>query len=449
MNYYLIKGMNVRIGGQRPRPRVALLGVFNASDMEHFQRMFPTIWLAKNIDDLKELVDVREIDLIIIASNVENASNWPKKAHVVCFSGNISSLPGPVEDTYLQILSDAETEEFLFPHCSLSISRRREADYGNLTSVRWWPKVHLRYTSITDDDLETATTIFSKGAIICELHTDSPLAVAFIREDTKLGVAWLPSVNTNQAAWVEVLVTQWAQSDKDSFPSFGDWTNYSEWLVAEEEQILSKIQALEEKKQKSVTEIDKQIGKLTTELALAKTSANNGQRRLITAQGQGLVDEVAEALKAIGFDVTNVDELVAGKGPRREDLRLGHSTKEGEEWSAIVEVRGYARSAGNSADLLRLNRFASLYKQETGQDPDKLIYIVNGQLELLPPQRQKPLASAPEDLQIFSESGGILIWSIDLFRALKSTDSSNYPALLESIKRAQGRWVPFDVPSPN
>jgi len=255
-------------------------------------------------------------------------------------------------------------------------------------------------------------------------------------------------VDTNQAAWVEVLVTQWAQSDKESFPSFGDWTGSPEWMVAEEEQILSKIRALEEKKRKSIIEIEKQIGELTTELALAKTNANNGQRRLITAQGQELVDEVAKALKAVGFDVTDVDELVAGKGPRREDLRLGHSTKEGEEWNAIVEVRGYARSGGNTADLLRLDRFAKLYKNETGREPDKLIYIVNGELELLPSQRQEPMVSATEDLQIFSESGGILIWSVDLFRALKATDPSNYPALLESIKRAQGRWVPVGVPSP-
>lgn len=132
----------------------------------------------------------------------------------------------------------------------------------------------------------------------------------------------------------------------------------------------------------------------------------------------------------------------------REDLRLGHLDEGGEEWNAIVEVRGYARSAGNTADLLRLARFAELYEKETGKPPDKRIYIVNGQLELLPSQRQKPLASAPDDLEIFSDSDGILIWSIDLFRVLKETDPTDYPALLRSIKRARGRWIPVDVQSP-
>lgn len=220
-------------------------------------------------------------------------------------------------------------------------------------------------------------------------------------------------------------------------------------MVREEEETLSQIQALEQKKKEAVIEIDKQIGELVTKLTLVKANANKGLRRLITAQGPELVDEVAKAFKDIGFNVTDVDELIDEKGTKREDLRLGHLDKKGEEWNAIVEVRGYARSAGNTADLLRLARFADLYEKETGKAPDKRIYIVNGQLELLlPSHRQKPLASAPEDLQIFSESGGILIWSIDLFRALKATKTADYPALIESIKCAQGRWVPADFSSP-
>lgn len=446
--------MNGRIGGQRPRPRVALLGTFEANDVEHFKRMFPTIWSAQNMSDLAELVDVRETDLIIIASGVDYAAEWPHKTHVVCFSKDVNRLPGPIPRSYLQISDEAETEEFLFPDAPLPISRRREADYRNLSSVRGWPRLHLGFEftttgpGIPESKRKAATAIFNGGSIICECHTNSPLAVAFIRENTNLGVGWLPSVDTNQAAWVELLVTQWAKSDKDAFPSFGDWMDSPEWMVPEEEQILSQIQALEQKKQESMIEIDKQIGQLTTKLALTKANANKGLRRLITAQSEELVDEVAKALKDIGFNVTVVDQLVDEKRPKREDLRLEHLDKGGEKWNAIVEVRGYARSGGTTADLLRLDRFANLYEKETGQAPNKRIYIVNGQLELLPSQRQEPLASATEDLQIFSDSDGILIWSIDLFRVLKATDPTDYPTLLESIKHAQGRWVPVDVSSP-
>jgi hypothetical protein len=439
--------MKGRIGGQRPRPRVALVGLFGTDNVMHFLNMFPTVWRANNIQSLKESVDVREIDLIVIASDITDASDWPYETHVICFSKDIPYLPGPVLRTFLKISGAAETEEFLFHDVILPISRRLEADYYNLTSVRGWPRIALGYQSIATDKLEKATAIFSNGAIISERHTNSPLAITFLREDTNLGVAWLPSVNRNQSAWVELLVTQWAQSDKDAFPSFGEWINSPEWMVPEEAQILSQIQALEQKKKDAVIEIDKQIGEFATKLALAKAKANNGLRRLITSQGEELVDEVVKALSTIGFSVTKVDPLI-GEKPKREDLRLKHLGKSSEEWNAIVEVRGYARSGGTTSDLSRLDRFAELYEKETGQAPDKRIYVVNGQIELLPPQRQEPLVSAIEDLEIFSESNGILVWSIDLFRALKATYPTDYPALLESIKCAQGRWVPVVAPSP-
>jgi hypothetical protein len=337
----------------------------------------------------------------------------------------------------------------LFADVPLSVSRRREADYGDLSSVRGWPRLDLNFkVSIYDGGVlqterTSATSIFNSGSIICERHTNSPLAVAFIREESNLGVGWFPSVTKNRAAWVEVIVTQWAQSDKRAFPGYGDWTNSQEWMVPQEMQILSRIQALEQKKREFVIDADKQIGELTMELALARTTADSGRRRLITAQGPELVDEVARALQDIGFNVVDVDQLVGGKRSKREDLRLEYLPKGGEQWNAIVEVRGYARSGGTTADLGRLARFAELYRKETGEAPDKRIYIVNGELELLPSQRQEPLASATEDLQIFSESDGVLIWSIDLFRALKATDPTDYPALLKSIKRAKGRWTPF------
>jgi len=440
--------MKGRIGGQRPHPRVALVGTFGADDVMHFLRMFPTVWRAENIWRLEEKVDVREIDLTVIAPDVDDASDWPEETHVICFSRDINQLPGPIPRSYLQISGEAETEEFLFPDVPLPISRRREADYGDLSSVRGWPRVKLEFEftpmgpGIPGSKREAATAIFNGGGIICERHTNSPLAVTFIREKSNRGVSWLPNVTTNRAAWVELLVTQWAQSDKDAFPNFGDWTASPEWMVVEEERILSQIQALERKKQESMIEIEKQIGELTIELALAKANAAQGQRRLITAKNEELVDEVAKTLKDFGFDVERVDQLV-GERPKREDLRLSHLDKSGERWNAIVEVRGYARSGGKTADFLRLGRFANLYEKETGQTPDKCIYIVNGELELLPPQRQEPLVSAPEDLQIFSDTDGILIWSIDLFRALKATDPTDYPALLESIKHAQGRWAPL------
>jgi hypothetical protein len=434
--------MNNKVGGQRPRPRVALLGDFETEDAEQFLKIFPTIWQAMSIKVLEEKVDVREIDLLVIASGVGWAKDWPEKTHVICFSKDINDLPGPVSGTNIVLSGSAQTEEYYFPDVPLPISRRRDADYSELTNVRGWQRLGLKYSSITQGKLDTATDIFDNGAIICERSTNIPLAVYFLRKENNLGVCWFPMVDTNQADWVDLMVTQWAQSDKESFPNFGDWTNSPEWMVYEEEQISSRIDELKLKKSEVIAEIEKQIGELTTKYALAKLDANNGRRRLITAQGKDLVSEVNKCLKEIGFVVDDVDQTIDEKGLKREDIRLSYQDKEVPLWKAIVEVRGYSRSAGTTSDLLRLSRFAELFKQEFGQFPDKRIYIINGQLELLPAQRQEPLASAGEDVNIFAESGGILIWTLDLFRTLKTIKPTYYPALMESIKNAKGRWLP-------
>jgi len=85
-----------------------------------------------------------------------------------------------------------------------------------------------------------------------------------------------------------------------------------------------------------------------------------------------------------------------------------------------------------------VDRFAELYQFEVGRFPDKRIYIVNGQIELLPDQRDKPLAASPEDLQVFSEVSGLVVWTIDLFRALTFADVSQLPSIKRAIKCSVG-----------
>ena len=439
--------MNGKTGGQKLRPRVALLGTFGSEDVKHFSRMFPTIWQAPNIDDLKAIVDIREIDLVVIAAGIAQASNWPAWTNVICFSKHINILPGPVPHSNVRITDNAETEEYLFPDVPLPFGRLRDIEYHDLTSVRGWPRIELDFPyspvySVPEAEREEATTIFENGAIICEHHTNAVLATVFRRKDTGLGVSCLPSIDKNQAAWVDLIVTQWAQSNREAFPTYGDWMGSPQWMVPEERHILSQTQALERKKSEYVTKINKQVDELMSEFALVKSNANKGVRRLITAQGAELVDEVAKALSKIGFSVDPIDKTLNKTDPKREDLRLNHIGKDGKEWHAIVEVRGYSKSGGTLRDFMRLDKFARLYRKETGQDPDKRIYIVNNQLDLLPPQRPEPLTGAIEDLEVIGETDGILIWSVDLFRVITQTDPKNYFTVLESIKHAHGRWIP-------
>jgi hypothetical protein len=428
--------MNEKVCGKRPRPRVALLGKFASKELERFQKMFPTIWRANYSGGLGQLVDPREIDLIIIAPDIVDAGKYPENAHVICFSTSIPDLPGLRSENYVYIRGKAKTEEFILPDVPLSLSRLRTVDFRTVTSVRGWPTLGLAGVVSDEEDL-------CKSAIVSEAKTNEPLACVYWRSEVNLGVAWLPQdMPIDRPAWVELLVQLWSQLDSERLPNFGDWTRSPEWMVPEEESILAQIAEREAEKQKVIAEIDQHIAQLTSGLASTTVAANTGRRRLITAQGDELVEEVKNVFEAIGFKVELVDTTLDPKLPKREDLRLQDTKGADKSWEAIVEVRGYQRSSGNTADLQRIHRFANLYEKEKGKLPSKSIYIVNGQIELLPNQRQEPFASAQEDLNIFAESNGLVIWTIDLFRAIKSKPTSEYRALIKSLKKATGRWIP-------
>ncbi len=379
-------------------------------------------------------------DLLVIGKEVHWASDWPRKVHVICFSEEMSQLPGPAPNSDIVKNGYAETEEFQLPDVPLSFSRRRDADTADLSSVREWARLHHRYQGPTAQR-ENAQATFDAGAIIRERQTNAILACHFLRWESNLGMAWIPLLTDDPTAWVELLITEWSQIDPDAFPTVGDWTAMPDWMVSEEESLVSEIKAQEQNKIELVGDIDKKIGEISSDLAVLKEEVNRGRRRLITHQGDELVDEVAEVFEQIGFDVTRIDDTVGENVPKREDLRLQERSQIDNGWTAIVEVRGYAKSGGTTADLLRLDRFANMYERETGRPPDKRIYVINGQIQLLPSQRQEPLASATEDIGIFAESDGLIISTLDLFRALKSTTPDGLPTLMQSIKQNKGRWI--------
>ena len=277
--------------------------------------------------------------------------------------------------------------------------------------------------------------------IILDKHTGDPFATIYSR-DNKLGIAWLPQSIFDQVSWVELIVTEWAKYDHTRFPGFGDWKNLLEWMVQKEEDLARKISALEDKKQRTIKKIDEEMGSLQSDLTEATLEANKGVRRLLVAQGDELVEEVANIFSKIGFEVQLMDKEMEDNQPKREDLRLQDPSVQEEDWEAIVEVRGYKKSGGQTADLARLGRFANLYRNEKGRLPDKRMYVVNGQIGIPNPQlRQEPLVSAQEDIDIFAKDSGVVISTIDLFRLVKNLQHFDHKTVRESIKKAEGRWT--------
>jgi hypothetical protein len=438
-----------RIEGARPRPRVALIGSFEDKDLNRFTRLFPTIWSAVNFDQLSEQVDPREIDLLVIGADITTVGvrdskqyNYLNNAHIICFSDSLHSLPGPFSGTYVCHGGLATTEEYELPTVSLPFHRRRELDLRSVSSTKGWARLRLEWLAPTTVDRKKFEAEFEQKAIVFAHQEDAPLAIIYRRDhNNNLGVACLPNNVFSQYEWVELIALEWAESDRESFPGFGDWTKFPEWMLPEEEEISERILTLEEQKLNTIKQIDGKIGRLSQKLAQVRVAANQGRRRLLTAQGDELVEEVRKILSDIGFKVELVDDSLEAGQPKREDLRLRVPGAGNRGWEAIAEVRGYAKSAGTTRDLGRLGRFSDLFVREKGHLPNKRIYIVNGQFEIRnPSQREEPLASAAEDIEEFSKVGGIVISTIDLFRVAKLPKQCDLGRVRDSIVNATGRW---------
>ena len=440
-----------KIKGNRPQPRVALVGNFEEKVVQSLGALFPTIWMAENLTLLNDTVSPLEADLIIISPSHyltqydSNHLDFLYNSHVICFSSSIEFLPGPTAGSRIQQEGKSSTEEYSIPELPLETYSLLESDLSAIDNARGLLLLKLqimrRWQGSVPDDVQNE--IVSQGTIFYDPHRKLPFATIFNRDKSNLGVAWLPSDKFSIVSWVELICTHWAKLDPVRFPNFGDWTKTPEWMTNEEITLSAEINKLVSDLENLKTEYENRISNLESELVHSSLLVNNGKRKLITGQGNELLEAVAQSFEELGYSVTIVDEELADDAPKREDLRIHDPNVK--NWEAIVEVRGHMKSSGQTSDLNRLPRFAKLYRKETGKEPDKLIYVVNGQIELSSPQqRQKPFASAPDDVKTFGELEGLVIWTLDLFKLLKLVKTEDDKARIrKSLMDSVGYWSPF------
>lgn len=439
-------GRSDRVHGARARPRVAFLGEIPHPDLETYERLFPTRWAAPDISRLSELISFSEVDLLVIYPGVADAGMWPLCMHVICFSTAIDSLPGPIAESTISIGFRLDTEESLRPSLVLPLARRLEADLSGIGNVKGWQLLEIDFPPSLElhprgrEQMDTALSVFTEGAFIQDSHSKQPLATAYQRVHDDLGVAWIPHSAFTRVAWVELICAQWARSDSESFPSFGDWTKRTEWMVQAEVDVVERIADLECAKRDTLKRMTDEIAALELELSTITAEASLGLRRLLTSSGDDLLSAAADAFRQLGFTVDCIDEGLPQGKPKREDLRLTTTDEHGNEWVALVEVRSYSRSSGKTADFQKLARFAGFYDQETGSSPDRLIYVVNGPLDLAPHLRPRPFESSPEDLKEFAKSAGLVVPSLELFAALKGESLASKDELRASLMSSVGLW---------
>jgi hypothetical protein len=199
------------------------------------------------------------------------------------------------------------------------------------------------------------------------------------------------------------------------------------------------LQALAEERERIVRELDEREGSLRADLVSAKRAAELGARRLLNAQGDQLVEAVAEALRSLGFSVVDVDATLDG-ARRVEDLRVSEPADPG--WTNITEVKGYSGGA-RSSDLQRLSNYAELYRTRTERLPDTRWYVVNHALTDPPAGRTEVLAGADDHVDLFAEVGGLVIDTRILFSLVRDVELGLREAetVRQHMRQGTGRLI--------
>jgi hypothetical protein len=416
-----------QIIGELPKPRVLVVNPEgNSAAAIEIEKLAPTVRYVTN-EELRSIRQ-RDWDAAVIFGD---AFGLEDHLYAIQFGGQwggrISVSPSQPRLPYLLIVvPQSRSIQFIVPDTLPSTVRPLVSSLVSLArstspNLVMWAGIgdaaNLAKPDIVQPFLEDADHFFLAG---CYLHPQ-----------TYSRWWWLPADIDDPARWVAAALADWRDADRDKFPSGPSWRESEAWATPAELKFRERATALQEELDKFIHDIEQRQAEIIREQEEAFVRANNGDRRLITAQGDDLVDEVQAALEEIGFIVTNVDRDIASEGDRREDLRV--QDPDNLDWVAIVEVRGYKRGA-QLTDLLRIGRFVARYVEETGKIPAASWYVVNHNLSQDPAVRPSPLASNPSEVSTFADGGGLIIDSRFLFRMrMKVQSGSIEPQLARAV----------------
>ena len=247
--------------------------------------LFPTLWIAEDFHSLEDIVSPQETDLVIIAPNYSltvldsNHPHFLSRSHIICFSDNFSFLPGPTDNSSTINTFISTTEECVISDLPLAKYNLLENDLLAIPNARGLPLPGLKIRYRRQDSVadETQQAIISKGTLFYDPYTGLSFATIFRRVGSDLGIASLPNKNFSIVPWVELICAEWATSDRERFPTFGDWTKNPDWMTKEEILLKFERDNLSQELSQLTTEYKSRITNLEKEISHKSLLINKHQ----------------------------------------------------------------------------------------------------------------------------------------------------------------------------
>lgn len=433
--------------GARPKPRVAVVGSWTEEEQSALKAMFRSVEYYASVGRLRaEWPSPLDHDLVVLTHWTPGQGTEGLEGYDVPHVIAVGPVPCavPFGEHRLVATERARSSEHHTDDPPGRIGRRLNAWLDGVEHVRHWHIIAIKGMArrasqsqalVTgadseDDDihdvLDGATILWAhdpRGALGVVTHVH-PAGFEGGEPGEWFGLnrrtAFLPNVKDHRVAWVEAIVHDWAEQDRETFATVIPWREQPEWQTAQERELAGKVAEIEARRAKLLAELKGEQDQVEEQLAEARRAADGFERAILTTKGTELVVAVSRMLNELGFEVRDMDAEKQPGEPKREDLRLTHPFRPG--WVALVEVKGSAtRSTGN--DFARqINRAANRYRDEANKWPDLKLVIHNGEFSLPPGHRHRPFETAPAEREEHAADGLLVIGTEDLFRLYRDRE---------------------------
>ena len=409
------------------RPRVAAIGLedHQAQSIEH---LCGTLRSANTFSHYVERYHVSETDVMVFGTDSEFETDRGAPAHLLAMEPRWLSWmqargPGIVGQCHV-LATDRNTER------ELTVSDVYPALYETLAAdlSKQLGSAEVPPPVAVPGGLED----FPQNALV---STTSGHAVALRFVVPYSVVLVLPEV-ANLSAWFSAFLSDIHEIDPERVPHPPPrLSNPAYWHTPKERALAAEVAVIENK----IERLDDERDRRKTELAAEEERTDKGIRRAVWADGDDLVEAVAEIFDAFGFTVQRMDAGLDQGEPKREDLRLTHADRAG--WEAIVEVKGYTGGTKtNDARQIRDQR--KRYRSDHQQEPDLTLWVANPHRRADPSSRPAPDGNVQHSAEI---TGIVHALSKDLYMQWLQVVSGSLEAdqVSQSLaEAAPGLWAP-------
>lgn len=349
-------------------------------------------------------------------------------------AGNRSGISGPASslfESYSVLRTELKPGHELLPPRGLSEERANLVKRHIIPLLPQYPHERaVLHRSYSIEDVEWEPLLE---------NADGEAIAVIYRPHRGAREVWYFPEEADQAldAILRVAFTEWNAQDPNRFPSSPSWTSDARWMSADQQQRVLTLRNEIDSAREQIDHLTSAIRESEVKLdVLSGDVEQSPQRKLLMATGDELVEAVAYALKAIEFDVVDLDALVSEGVAKTADLLVSE-----DDWSAIVEVKGYAKGA-KSNDLMDVMKHRRAYERRHGCVAGRMWYVANIFRTQSPESRPEIFAGADDQLDSFADPDGLVIDTRELFDLLNQVESGavSPSAARAVLKNSTGRF---------